>query len=319
MFNHAHWGLRYALGHVPIFVSLHRMWEALASIILRNRIAILIILALLTIFMGYKATEVKMTYKFGGILPEDDSTYLEYAKFLDEFGEDGNVMVIGTQGEEIFDLDNFAAWYTLGNDIKALDGVDSIFSIAHCYDLVKNETKEKLELISLTPKLPTSQAQVDSVQSKLQRLPFYTDLLYNDSTDATLMMVFVNAEKFNSEQRGDVMDQIMVLTEKYSAEHMNLAYSGLPHIRTYTAAQVKSELLKFVALAALVTAIILFIFFRSVRVVVFCLTGRRSRSYMVRGNHCYFGLPSFFAIRPYPAIDHRHRNSQLCIPSEQIP
>lgn len=247
------------------------MWEALASIILRNRIAILVVLALLTVFMGYKATEVKMTYKFGGILPEDDSTYLEYAKFLDEFGEDGNVMVIGTQGEEIFNVDNFAAWYVLGNEIKALDGVDSIFSIAHSYDLVKNEEEEKLELVSLTPKEPRTQAEVDSIRAKLKRLPFYKDLLYNDSTDATLMMVFVNAEKFNSEQRGDVMEEIMTLTEKYSEDHMELAYSGLPHIRTYTASQVKSELLKFVALAALVTAIILFIFFRSVRVVVFCL------------------------------------------------
>ena len=247
------------------------MWESIASIILRNRILILSILAGITIFMAFQAKDVKETYRFGGLLPEDDSTYLEYDKFLTEFGEDGNAMVIGTQGKQIYELKNFAAWYRLGEEIKKIEGVDSVFSIAHCYDLIKNEQEERFELRLISPKEPTTQAEVDSVKSTLSRLPFYKDLLYNDSTDATLMMIFVNGEKFNSEDRGDVMIRILELTDAYSENYMKLAYSGLPYIRTYIAKQVKSELVKFIFLAALVTALILFLFFRSVRVVFFCL------------------------------------------------
>jgi predicted RND superfamily exporter protein len=247
------------------------MWESIASIILRNRILILIILAGITIFMAFQAKNVKETYRFGGLLPKDDSTYLEYDKFLTEFGEDGNAMVIGTQGKQIYELNNFAAWYRLGEEIKKIEGVDSVFSIAHCYDLIKNEKEERFELRLISPNEPTTQAEVDSVKSNLSRLPFYKDLLYNDSTDATLMMIFVNGEKFNSEARGDVMIRILELTDAYSENYMDLAYSGLPYIRTYIAKQVKSELAKFIFLAALVTALILFLFFRSVRVVFFCL------------------------------------------------
>jgi len=247
------------------------MWESIASIILRNRIAILIILAGITIFMAFQAKDVKETYRFGGLLPKDDSTYLEYDKFLSEFGQDGNVMVIGTQGKEIFELENFKAWYQLGLDLKSIEGVDSVFSIAHCYNLKKNEEEEKFELELISPIEPSSQAEVDSVRSLLGRLPFYDELLYNNETDATVMMVFVNAEKFNSEQRGDVMDIILERADTFSLNHMELYYSGLPYIRTYIGAQIKSELSKFIFLAALVTALILYLFFRSVRVVFFCL------------------------------------------------
>ena len=247
------------------------MWESLASIILRNRIFILALIALMTIFMGWQGQHVKQTYRFGGILPEDDSTYIEYSKFLDEFGQDGNVMVIGTQGEELFEHEHFRAWYDLGMELKTIQGVDSVFSIAHLFDLKKDEERERFVPEPLVRRSPESQAEVDSIRQRIDRLPFYEGLLYNDSTKAFLMMVFVDAEMFNSEARGDIMERIMEPCERFESDHMGLAYSGLPVIRTYTAQQVKSELGKFVGLAALVTALILFLFFRSVRVVVFCL------------------------------------------------
>jgi predicted RND superfamily exporter protein len=228
-------------------------------------------IAAVTVFMGFHGKDVKQTYKFGGILPEDDSTYIEYTKFLETFGEDGNVMVIGTQGEEIFEHDNFKAWYDLGNEIKAVEGIDSVFSIAHIFDLVKDEENERFELKHLVERSPESQEEIDQIRSNLQALPFYNGLLYNDSTHATVMMVFVNAEKFNSGARGDVLDRLFKISDVFSEKHMELRYSGLPHIRSYTAQQVKSELGKFVGLAALVTALILYLFFRSLRVVVFCL------------------------------------------------
>ncbi|NND94873.1 MAG: MMPL family transporter [Flavobacteriales bacterium] len=247
------------------------MWESIAGLILRNRILILSMIVLVTVFMGFHGRNVKETYKFGGILPEDDSTYIEYSKFLETFGEDGNVLVIGAQGEEIFELENYAAWYQMGLDIKDLDGVDSIFSIAHLFDLRKDEVNERFFLEKINESVPTTQEEVDLTRARIDNLPFYDDLLYNDSTHAVLMMVFVNAEKFNSEARGDVMDRLFDITAVFSQNNMELRYSGLPHIRTYTAKQVKSELGKFVALAALVTAIILYLFFHSFRVVVFCL------------------------------------------------
>ncbi|MFT5922406.1 MAG: putative RND superfamily exporter protein, partial [Flavobacteriales bacterium] len=71
------------------------MWTSLASYILRYRLPILIVLVGLTVFMGWKAQDVRMSYKFGGLLPENDPTSIAYQDFLENFSEDGNVIVLG--------------------------------------------------------------------------------------------------------------------------------------------------------------------------------------------------------------------------------
>ncbi len=119
------------------------MWEKTAGFILRNRIALLAVVAVVTVFMAFQARTVTMTYKFGGILPKDDSTQIEYDRFTDRFSEDGNILVLGVQGENLHTYPTFAEWYTLGYDLKDIDGIDSVFSEAHFCTLCKRMLRKK--------------------------------------------------------------------------------------------------------------------------------------------------------------------------------
>jgi len=146
--------------------------------------------------------------------------------------------------------------------------------VAHLYNIKKNVELETFDLKKIVTYRPTTQQEVDGYQKEIESLPFYRGLLYNDSTRATLMMIFVNAEKFNSDKRGDVIDLLQARIETFSQQNeTHTAVSGLPYIRTVTSKRVQSELLMFVMLAAIVTAFILFLFFRSLKIVVFCLLG----------------------------------------------
>lgn len=247
------------------------MWEFAARFILRNKILLLIILGLITIFMGYQAQYVEMSYKFGGILPKTDSTYIAYEDFTKKFAEDGNVLILGVQGKELWDVHNFAAWYDLGYDLKKIHGVDSVFSEAHAFKVVKDEKNRKFDIEKVVQNKPTTQAEVDSIKKEMHSLPFYRGLLYNDSTHASIMMLFVNRDVFNSEQRVEALDKILEVTRVFEKGHMDIHYSGLPYIRTVQTAMIKKELGLFVALAALVMAVLLFLFFKSVRVVLVSL------------------------------------------------
>ena len=170
--------------------------------------------------MGFQATKVKMVYKFGGLLPETDSTYIVYEDFIEKFSEDGNVLVLGVNDPQLLELDNFQRWYDLGRAVKGLavpkdtmineelvtlskSAVDSVFSIAHCYTIVKNEDEQRFGFEKIQRGRPQSQNEVDSIIEKVYSLPFYDGLLYKDSTDATLMMVFVNAALFNRRIGGE--------------------------------------------------------------------------------------------------------------------
>jgi predicted RND superfamily exporter protein len=47
--------------------------------------------------MGYYASKVELSYEFTNAIPTDNQKYIEYQDFRKQFGEDGNLMVIGVQ------------------------------------------------------------------------------------------------------------------------------------------------------------------------------------------------------------------------------
>lgn len=252
------------------------MWGKIGAFVIRYRLVFTLFLIAFTAFMAYEAQFVRMSYRFAGILPKDDSTYIEYENFTKQFSQDGNVLVIGYRDPAIWQLENFNKWKKLGEDLKKVqvhvDGqsynsVDSIFSTAHCYKLLKDTTERRFRFVQVAPGIPSTQAEVSAIRDDIYSLPFYRGLLYNDSTDAGLMMVFVNSDLFNSEKRGNAIQQIVDLTNKFSEETgVKTHISGLPFIRTEMTTKVKAELGFFTLLSALICIVLLYGFFRSFKV-----------------------------------------------------
>jgi predicted RND superfamily exporter protein len=69
------------------------MWKYLTRVLLRNRLAILIIIVLLTAFMGWMGSGVKLSYDNASLLPSDDSFIVDYNAFKTRFGEDGSMRI----------------------------------------------------------------------------------------------------------------------------------------------------------------------------------------------------------------------------------
>ncbi len=252
------------------------MWGKIGAFILRQRIALSVLVLAITAIMAWQSQFVRMSYKFGGVLPKEDSTYVEYQKFINQFSEDGNVLAIGYRDPKIWELSNFLKWRHLITDLRALqvdvDGamhnmVDSIFSTGYCYNLRKDTLEQRFKFELLIPKDPTTQAELNEIRENLYNLPFYKGLLYEEDTDAGLMMVFVNTTLFNSENRGDAVERMIKLTDAFTEETGVKTYvSGLPYIRSVMAVKVKAELKFFTLLSALICMSLLLIFFRSLKV-----------------------------------------------------
>ena len=278
------------------------MWGKIAGFILRNRILLGTILILLTVWMGWEARNVRMSYQFSGVLPHDDSTYLAYENFTKQFSEDGNVLVFGCNDPEIWELSNFNAWKELGEEMRKVtvpvevteNGqtitqempiVDSIFSIAHAYEMyadtliqrnqesedMQMDTAYKFSFRKIVPYTPRNQSTVDSIHDKLHSLPFYEDLLYKSKSDATILMVFINPNIFNSKNRGDAVDRMVAIADQFKEKtYIPVYVSGLPFVRNTMMTKVKKELKFFTILSLVVSAISILVFFRSIRAVIIC-------------------------------------------------
>ncbi|MEI9958630.1 MAG: hypothetical protein WDM90_20505 [Ferruginibacter sp.] len=78
------------------------MWQRLGSFVVKNRLALLIVLFALTGVMGYFASQVKLSYEFARAIPVDNPKYRDYKDFQNRFGDDGNVLVMGIKTDSFF-------------------------------------------------------------------------------------------------------------------------------------------------------------------------------------------------------------------------
>lgn len=248
------------------------MWKLFGTFVIRNRFWMLVGLGLLTLGMTYFATQVKMTYDFAKVVPKDDPDFIAYIQFKETFGEDGNIMVIGVQQQNLFDSAVFNDWCELSNAIEQVDGVEKVLSISKLYKLALNDTSNRLEFKPLFQKGKLSRIQVDSFQQEIARLKFYEGLLYNPENKVTLMAVSLKKDKLDSKARIPLVNNIEKLANQFGKKYQTeIHYSGLPYVRTVFSSKVSDEIKLFTYLSIAITAIFIFIFFRFISAVVFSL------------------------------------------------
>jgi len=246
------------------------VWPFLVRRILRNRFQFLIIIFAITAFMSYEARDVKLSYEMTRILPASDSTYIVYQQFKEQFGEDGSVLFIGIQDTNLFQLKEFNDWFDLSEKIRRVPGVEEVVSITRLYNLQKNDSLKKFEFVPLTRRPPENQSQLDSLKKIIYSLPFYDKLILNKETSVTLIAVTLDNRLLNTKQRINLINQIKEVTNRFGERyHTEIHYSGLPFIRTVTSKMLEDEMKLFVFLSLFVSAIFLFIFFRSFKAVLY--------------------------------------------------
>jgi predicted RND superfamily exporter protein len=214
--------------------------------------------------MGYYASKVQLSYEFSRAIPIDHPKYKAYQAFRQQFGEDGNVMVIGIQTDRFFTKDFFNAYAGFATSLKELEAVEGVLSIPAAGNLTKDTTAGNLRAISVFTVPVSTQEQLDSGKAVFLGLPFYRGLLYNAETQTYLMGIYINKDILNTKKRNEAVPAIVDRAEAFGKETgVEMHYSGLPFIRTNIAMQVANEMRWFLVGSVLLSAVILFLFFRS--------------------------------------------------------
>ncbi|MCS7004634.1 MAG: MMPL family transporter [Cytophagales bacterium] len=248
------------------------MWLKIAYFILKNRITLLSILVVITAFMGYHGRNLQLSYEFMRIVPETDGDMLFFQQFKKTFGDDGNLLVIGVHDSAIYHLSKFKAFAQLTYDIGKLEGITEAISIPQAVKLVANADEKKFEAQKIFSPFPKNQQELDSMLEVFQTQKFYENRLYNPHTGATVILCSYQTEYLNSEKRIELTNNILKLCTDFEKKtRLDLHYAGLPYVRTINAIIVKKELNLFIIISLLVTAVVLFLFFRSFSPVIFPL------------------------------------------------
>jgi len=256
---------------LPLFLTCF-MIKRLSVFILKYRLYLLFTVIAITGVMGFFATKIEITYHFAKLLPDDDSASIDYDFFKAKFGQDGNVLVVGIDKDGLNKLENYQAWAQLGEDIKSLAGIKRVVSIARLNDLILNDSLGKFEFKPIKGSSPTTQDELDDLMLKINSLKFYEGIVFNPKTNSTLMAITFYEKDLNSKRRLEIVDDIKKEVGEFSTTTgMEVHYSGLPYIRTTMMRKISHEMTFFLLVALGVTALLLFIFFRSLMPVIFSL------------------------------------------------
>lgn len=243
-------------------------WESVASLILRNRLFILLLILGFTVFLGFQWRHMRFTYTEANLLPDDHEINLEYQEFLDKFGEEGNLIVLGIKDDALFTPEILKAWNDLSAGFAASDAVELSLSLKDLKVLDKQENPQRFDLKPfITDSIFTVETASSYKKLLFNDLPFYENLIYNKETGTVRSAIYLRKEIINSEKRRNfVVNDLIPAIEAFEAvNNIDVHTSGMPYIRTLNAQNIIDEIGIFVGAALLVTSFIFFFFFRSYR------------------------------------------------------
>ncbi|WP_299097222.1 efflux RND transporter permease subunit [uncultured Winogradskyella sp.] len=244
-------------------------WEGVARIILRNKIFILLVIIATTVFLGMQWKHMRFTYTEANMLPDDHEVNLTYNNFLEVFGEEGNLIVLGVKDSSVFTVNQFNAWNNLAESFKPYDEVETVLSIKDLQKLVKNNEKKQFDLVPFIKDSISSLDEINKLQEDLfKKYPFYDNFLFNAENKTLRTAIYLKKDIVNTSARKDFIINILEKRiQEFEAKHpkLDVKVSGMPYIRTLNSQNIVDEIPIFIGAALFVTSLIFFLFFRSFR------------------------------------------------------
>ncbi len=244
-------------------------WELIARVVLRNRILMLSIVVAITILLSLQWKNIHFTQTEANMLPDDNIVNIEYNAFLNKFGEEGNLVIIGVKDKTFFTPKAYAAWSKLMNSLKEDKAVALVISINDLKKLQKNEALEKFELVPFVDDTKTTdKTYLEKIKKELfNDLPFYEGLLFNKKSGTIRSAIYLDKKIVNTPARKDfILKKLVPAIEAFEKEtQIDLRVSGMPYIRTLNAQTIISEISIFIGASLLITSLLFFFFFRSFR------------------------------------------------------
>ena len=243
-------------------------WNALARLILRNRVAILVLIGLFTALMVSQWGKMRFSYTEANLLPDDHFVNLDYNRFLEIFGEEGNLIVLGVKDSRLFSVEKLNAWNRFSKSFENNPNVETIVTLQDLKKLVKNKRKQQFDFIPFIKDSLKTTKELEAVTSALLNdFPFYDNILFNKESNAIRSVLLLDKSIVNSPARKSfIVDNLIPKVQAFEKQYgLDVRVSGMPYARTLNSQNIIDEIEVFLIAAIIITSLIFFFFFRSYR------------------------------------------------------
>ncbi|PIB36688.1 hypothetical protein BFP72_15395 [Reichenbachiella sp. 5M10] len=249
------------------------MWNQISHIIIKFRLYLIMLLLAITGFMAYQGQYVKWSFVLANVVPDHDPDMIDFKEFKRVFGEDGNILALGILDSAVYKTDNFRKLGYMSDELMNINGVNDVLSLPSLKKLVKDQEEKRFRLEPVFDQIPDKQKDLDSLIQYAQGIKFYSGQLINPKNGANMVLVTIQKELMDTDERNRVIADILFLTKAFEEDTgIQFRYAGLPYVRYINTSLLKDELRMFLVLSVIVTGFILFLFFRSFKVLLVALS-----------------------------------------------
>ena len=251
-------------------------WNTISRIILKKRILLLSFILITTLFWLFKAQNLKFTFKEANLLPDYHQENIIYNEFTSHFGDEGSSIVIGIKDSILSSKEKLFAWNNLTKKLSSFSEIEYSISLDDLKILKKNEDSIRFDFITLINDDSFEKIDLDSLKNKLKNeLPFYKNLVYNDGNETFRSILIMQNNIINTNSRKNfILQKFIPIVKRFEkSNNIDVKISGMPYVRTLNAENILNEMKFFVLIAILVTALIFFLFFKSIKATVISILG----------------------------------------------
>ena len=239
--------------------------EAFARFIVRFRVAILVVSALMTLGAGALMTRLKVDTDFANYISPDDPIVQRVRQAGEVFGSSHTVVVL-VESKDSFAPEIVQAIARLTKGFRNEPGVSSVMSLTNIVDIKK--TASGLEVADLIPSQALGDpAALAEVKRYTQGKSSYSSFLV--SADGQFTAIYINIAE--SAKKDEVAKRLRVVTETLWPEASRPAkvhFAGEPMIMNYLDRIIVQDMVVLVPLVVLLLLGILYFSFRTLRGVV---------------------------------------------------
>jgi len=222
--------------------------------------SILFLIFLLTGFFAYHAQHIRLDSSVESLLPKGDAEKAYYDEVRALFGSD-EVGVVGIVTDNIYTQRVLEKITRLTEQIGQIPEVKNVISLTNAPDIITSVAKESTLLV---PDVKLPHAAAAELKKKLLDQPIYLkNLVSADGRAAAINIFFENLGDDEFFRRG-IDDKIQALVARENGPE-KLYYTGLPHFKVYSTRAMWGDLAFFVPCTLLLTVVMLFLSFRSLR------------------------------------------------------
>ena len=234
----------------------------LAEGIVKLKWLIIIVVIVLTAFLGYQIKDLKINSDIISSLPDDDPVALLYKNIGKEFGGNDIGMII-IETDDVFKKAVIESVKQITDTLRVLDGISTITSLTNILDIRGSEWGIEIGTLLDEYDLPDSKAELDALKEKVFSKDMYKGTIVSEDGTSTLIIFTL----LDGADKQAVAKNIREKTGELDIPE-KLYFGGLPFMMNDIASLIASDIIRLIPITFFLIVFILFLGFKSTRGVI---------------------------------------------------